>query len=109
MIENANLRFINVTMGWDMEPRAVDRVYIDPNTIRSGDYFTSTANDGLASIIMYGSGAYVSHNVMALWFEEGLYIVESTDPVIKRTPWEQYLEENPYMICHLPLTDEKAA
>lgn len=86
-LEAANLRFINVTMEWDMEPRTLGEIVIDPNTIKSGDYLTCTGADGISSIIMYGSGAYVAHNVMALWFEDGLHIVESTDPVIKRTPW----------------------
>jgi hypothetical protein len=34
--------------------------------------------DGLASLIMYGTGAHISHNVMALRMEDDeLYIVES--------------------------------
>eukprot|EP00351_Strombidinopsis_sp_SopsisLIS2011_P002308 CAMPEP_0116879920 /NCGR_PEP_ID=MMETSP0463-20121206/11772_1 /TAXON_ID=181622 /ORGANISM="Strombidinopsis sp, Strain SopsisLIS2011" /LENGTH=74 /DNA_ID=CAMNT_0004529827 /DNA_START=1006 /DNA_END=1230 /DNA_ORIENTATION=- len=74
-------------MGWEMEPRPINEVIIDPNTIKSGDYFSACDTNGLSAIIMYGTGAFVSHNVMALWFEDGLYIVESTDPVIVRTPW----------------------
>lgn len=33
--------------------------------------------DGLGQIIMYGTGAYLSHNTMALRFDGELYIVES--------------------------------
>lgn len=87
MIERSNLRFLNEATGREMEPRPINEVVIDPNTIKSGDYFAYTVIDGLSTIIMYGTGAFVSHNVMALWFEDGLHIVESTDPVIKRTPW----------------------
>lgn len=33
--------------------------------------------DGLGQIIMYGTGAYLGHNTMALRFDGELYIVES--------------------------------
>lgn len=35
--------------------------------------------DGLDPMIMYGTGARVGHNVMALRFDGELYIVESQD------------------------------
>ena len=34
--------------------------------------------DGAGSLIMYGTGSRVGHNVMAMRFDGELYIVEST-------------------------------
>lgn len=35
--------------------------------------------DGLDPMIMYGTGAKIGHNVMALRFDGELYVVESQD------------------------------
>jgi len=49
--------------------------------------------DGLGAIIMYGTGAHIGHNAMALWFDSELYVVESTDPGgLQRTPWKPWLD-----------------
>lgn len=83
------LNFINITMEWDWgQPREIRDVDLDPSTVRSGDFLAVTGIDGLSAIIMYGSGSFIDHSVMFLWFEDGLYTVESTDPVIKRTPFD---------------------
>ena len=74
---NANLEFLNNTMGIIMEDRTNETLDIE-DFIQSGDYLTVMRLDGLAPIVMYGSGAHASHATMALRFPDGeLYIVES--------------------------------
>lgn len=110
-IEEAFINFVNITMEWEWEPREIKNVDLDPSQIRSGDFIAMTGIDALSAIIMYGSASYIDHSLMFLWFEDGLYIVESTDPVIKRTPFETFMNN-----CHrgdtsvswLPLSDEMA-
>jgi hypothetical protein len=48
--------------------------------------------DGEGAVIQYGTGSAFGHTLCALWFEDGLYIVESTGPVVKRTPYAQWME-----------------
>lgn len=94
-----------------MVERPIRNVDIDPSTVRSGDFFAVTGLDGLSAIIMYGSGSYIDHSVMALWFDDGLYIVESTDPVIKRTPFDEYMNivhGSDTLFSYLPINDELA-
>ena len=74
--------------------------------------------DGLDQIIMYGTGAYIGHNVMALRMEDDeLYIVESQDawywPThgIQRTPfkeWIQNAKNASFNVAWLPLSEESA-
>lgn len=93
----ANVRFLSNSMGYTMEKRKARRVDIDESTIHSGDFFPVIRLDGLAPIIMYGSGAWASHCTMALWFDDELYIVESTDgwywPTggLQRTPYKTWV------------------
>mmetsp|Transcript_16656 Transcript_16656/g.11804 ORF Transcript_16656/g.11804 Transcript_16656/m.11804 type:complete len:315 (-) Transcript_16656:50-994(-) len=105
-------------MNYTMTPRETTKVVIDPNTIHSGDFFPVIRMDGLAPIIMYGSGSWASHCTMALWFDDELYIVESTDgwywPVggLQRTPYAQWMEQAEhasYYVSHLPLNEESRA
>ena len=42
--------------------------------------------DGLGALIQYGTGGHINHCVMALRFDGELYIVESTDGGIQRSP-----------------------
>lgn len=56
--------------------------------------------DGLDQIIMYGTGAYIGHNVMALRMEDDeLYILESQDawywPThgLQRTKWADWIKQ----------------
>lgn len=110
-VEKAFVNFVNITMEWDMVERPIRNVDIDPSTVRSGDFFAVTGLDGLSAIIMYGSGSYIDHSVMALWFDDGLYIVESTDPVIKRTPFDEYMNivhGSDTLFSYLPINDELA-
>jgi len=60
-------------------------------------------------VITYGTGAAFSHMLEFLWFDDGLYIVESTAPVIKRTPWRTLIQERydgAFSLVYMPLTAE---
>lgn len=50
---------------------------VDEDLIQSGDFFVIIRLDGLDPIVMWGSGSYAGHCVMALRFNGELYIVES--------------------------------
>mmetsp|Transcript_3108 Transcript_3108/g.2102 ORF Transcript_3108/g.2102 Transcript_3108/m.2102 type:complete len:253 (+) Transcript_3108:840-1598(+) len=101
---------MNISMGYDLQPRQIHTVEIDASMIRSGDHFGMFSLDGSSSLIMYGSGSYTDHSTMALWFDDGLYIVESNTPVIRRTPYSQWIESvrRSSMVAWNPLTDELA-
>jgi len=114
-MEDANLRFLRTAMNYTMEKRETTNVWIDESEIHSGDFFPVIRMDGLAPMIMYGSGAYASHSVVSVWYPDGLYMVESTDgwywPVggIQKTPYKQWMEQAErasYFVSHLPLNEE---
>jgi hypothetical protein len=74
-------------------------VDIDPDLIQSGDFFGVMRVDGFVSIIMYGTGAHIGHNVMALRMEDNeLYIVESQGNAkwpksgLQRTKWVDWVK-----------------
>ena len=74
----------------------------------SGDLLGSYRPDGLTSIISYGTGAAFSHMLEFLWFDDGLYVVESTAPVIKRTPWRELIQERydlAFSLVYMPLNE----
>ena len=94
----ANLKFMKEAMNWEWEERETQKVEIDPSLVQSGDFLGVLRMDGLASLIMYGTGATISHNVMALRMEDDeLYIVESTGNeffgfAIQRTKWADWMD-----------------
>jgi len=101
-----------------MEEREITKVEIDPSTIRSGDFFGLIRLDGTSPIIMYGTGAGITHCTIAVHIDGELYIAESTDGNyvtahgIQKTKWADWIklkEETSYHVIHLPLTDEAAA
>jgi hypothetical protein len=115
---DANLRFLTETIGYTMEERTIQNVDIDESLIQSGDFFGVVRLDGTSPMIMYGTGGRFSHCTQALWFEDGLYIVESQGagywPIngIQRTPfatWVQMARERDYNVAWLPLKKEIAA
>lgn len=117
-MEDLSKQFLSETMGYSMEKRAINHVDVDPSTIKSGDFLGNVRLDGLSPIIMYGTGARFSHCLMALWFDDGLYIVESQGagywPVfgIQRTPWDEWIQlarARDYNTIWLPLKDDIAA
>lgn len=72
------MKFLKDAMDYTLQPRENQFVDIDPSLIQSGDFIGIMRLDGLDQIIMYGTGARVGHNVMALRMEDDeLYIVES--------------------------------
>lgn len=52
---------------------------IDPSLIKDGDFLAITRLDGEDVLILYGSGSHATHSVMALHFNDELYIVESDE------------------------------
>lgn len=75
------------TMYYAPQVRPIEIVTIDPDLIQSGDMFGTGGINAMSSLIMYGPGSRLAHSLMALRFDGELYILESTDPYIKRTPW----------------------
>jgi len=78
-MEKANVEFLNNTMHWELEERPLSEIEYDPDLIQSGDFIGILRLDGLDPLIMYGSGTYCGHSVMALRFDGELYIIESQD------------------------------
>lgn len=78
-MEKANVEFIRQSMQIPFAERSVNKIEIDPATIQSGDFFGLIRLDGTSPIIMYGTGAPISHCAMAIHIDGELYIVESTD------------------------------
>lgn len=94
---NADRAFLLESMGYDLPPRPINFVDIDPSLVKSGDFLGVTRLDGLNPMIMYGTGSHIGHCTTALHFDDGLYIVESQGskiwPVagIQRTPFAQWI------------------
>ena len=99
-MEEANVKFIKQAINIDMVKRDTKKVEIDPSLIKSGDFLGVMRLDGLDQIIMYGTGAHIGHNVMALRMEDDeLYIVESQDawywptPNLQRTKFADWMKQ----------------
>ena len=96
-MEKGNVLFLKEAMQLDLEPRETKKVTIDPNLIQDGDMMAVMRLDGLDEIIMYGTGAHIGHNTMALRFDGELYIVESQAawywPTVnlQRTKWDDWI------------------
>lgn len=117
-MEKANLDFLKWSQNIEFEERPIQKVEIDENEIQSGDYFAVMRLDGLDPMIMYGTGSRSGHSVMALRFDDGLYIIESQDawywPVhrIQRNKFSEWIrnaENCDFHMVHMPLSDEKRA
>lgn len=116
---NADRNFLWETMGYDLPERGGDIwVDIEESMVKSGDFFGVTRLDGLNPMIMYGTGSHIGHCTTALWFDDGLYIVESQGnqlwPVqgIQRTPFKQWINqtrERDMAVIWLPLKEDVAA
>ena len=93
-VQEATAKMIEETMGWKQELRTQNLTWIDPGLIQSGDFLAVTRMVGLGAIIMYGSGAHISHSLMALRFDGELYILESVGPVpgVRRTKFSEWIE-----------------
>lgn len=124
-MQKANIDWLSQSMGLELEERTTHKVEIDPDLIKSGDFFAIYRLDGLDPIIMYGTGSHIGHTTMALRFDGELYVVEAQDawywPThnIQRTKWAdwvKYAENADFQLSWLPLRadisekfDEKAA
>ena len=93
-VQEATAEMIEETMGWKQEKRTQNLTWIDPGLIQSGDFLAVTRMVGLGAIIMYGSGAHISHSLMALRFDGELYILESVGPLpgVRRTKFSEWIE-----------------
>jgi hypothetical protein len=76
-MENENVAFLSEVMNYNLIKRPVNKVEIDESQIKSGDFLAIMRLDGLDPIIMYGTGSHAGHSTMALWFDDGLYVIES--------------------------------
>jgi hypothetical protein len=118
-MEEANVKFIKEAMNVELEARETTSVDIDPSLIQSGDFLGVMRLDGLDQIIMYGTGAYIGHNVMALRMEDDeLYILESQDawywPThgLQRTKfadWIKYAEDASFHVTWHRMRDDVRA
>jgi len=100
-------------------PKAGQTIPMDESQIHSGDFFAITRLDGLDPMIDWGMGGTTGHTATALWFEDGLYVCESTvnsaywpTNGIQRTPYAQWIEQArnaSYLLAVVPLSDEKRA
>ena len=115
-MEKANKEFLKWGLNWDLQERPhKDYIDIDKSLIKSGDYFAVLRLDGLDPMIMYGTGSHSGHSVMAMWFDDELYIVESQDswywPVhrIQRTRFDEWMrnaQNCDFNVAFLPLSEE---
>ena len=97
-LERDFIDFMKGAMGRDFDDdpelqRVNQRVDIDPDLVQSGDFLATARTDGLNALIMYATGSAVGHSAMALRVDGELYIVESEDPVITRTPWNEWIDK----------------
>ena len=114
----ANLAFLNHSMGLVLEERQTQEYEYDENLIQSGDFFSILRLDGLDPIIMFGTGSHAGHSVMALRIDGQLYIVESQgawywpQAGIQRTPFKQWIEwarNADFNVVHMPLNSDARA
>lgn len=117
-MEEVNVNFLAAAMEYDLVPRDIKKVEIDPDTIQSGDFFAIMRLDGLDPIVMWGTGSHAGHSTMALRFDGELYVVESQDAWywpqvnIQRTPWAEWIqwaENADFHVSHLPLNADARA
>jgi len=122
LMVDENVKFIEQNMQWHMIERKINQVNVSKSDIRSGDYLGIMRLDGLDPLIMWGIGSHTGHTAVALWFEDDLYICESTDTEglpaliywpppygIIRTPYDQWIQqamEANYHVVLLPLAEE---
>ncbi|KAJ4457546.1 putative Tryptophan synthase alpha chain [Paratrimastix pyriformis] len=99
-------QYMNVT--WTTRPDPTP-IFLDESLIHSGDVLIMTDLEGTSFFIHFVTGSHASHGALFLWFEDGLYVVESTMPVITRTPYRTWLASHfhdGYDVVFLPLREE---
>lgn len=75
--EYANVEWINKNLKYEFVRREIEDNVIDESYIGSGDFFGAVRLDGMSPMIMYGTGAHLSHCIMSLWIDGELYMIES--------------------------------
>lgn len=121
-MEEANIKFLERSIGYTMEKRDVHRIYVNKTDIHTGDFLAITRLDGLDEIIMYGSGSHVGHSTVAFWSdidgEMDLYVLESQAgwywprdgiQMNKFDQWIQWADDASFNIVVLPLKPEVRA
>lgn len=81
---------------------------IDPKFIQSGDLFTSFNLGNVSPLIMWGTGGKVSHNAVAAWIDDELYVLEASFIIekIKYTDWIKERNSNGQFVALHPLKPE---
>lgn len=114
-----NAEFLRDYAGVDMRKREDRSARIpDEEDVQSGDLFCIVRLDGLDPLIMWGSGSFCGHNVVALRINSTLYITESQTKssywptnFVQRTPYAQWMkqaQEASYNVLHLRLSPTHA-
>jgi len=101
-----NKEFLAERLEWAVQERPVNYVNLTDDQIQNGDYLGIFRADGLDPMIMWGAGGHTGHTAMALWFPDGLHIIESTDTFgvppmqywpppygVIRTPYAQWVKQ----------------
>jgi len=112
-----NLQFLKDHMNVVMPVREIERVNIDPKTVKSGDFLGVIRLDGLDPMLAWAMGSHTGHTCITIWIDGQLYVAESTvkseywpTDGIQVTPWETWLdqaEKADYNVVHLPLDPAK--
>jgi hypothetical protein len=120
-MEKANVEFLDKYVGYKQNHRGEwgeKVIEIDEKKIKSGDFLAVTRLDGLDPVIMFGTGARLGHCAMFLWFDDELYVIESTDGVfwpksgiqkIKYREWLKYAHDTDKLVAYVPLKEEYRA
>lgn len=80
-MEKASLSFMKWALEYDMVQRPIQKVEIDESLLHSGDFIGVIRLDGLSPMIMYGTGAHLSHCTVLYRDPKNneLYVLESND------------------------------
>lgn len=115
-----NVDFMDAYPHMTMSPRDASSNLPPPaEEVHSGDFFGIIRLDGLDPMLAWGMGSTTGHTTIAMWFEDGLYICESTvtdsywpTNGIQRTPYDTWLQQAldaDFNAVHVPLSAEARA
>jgi len=115
-----NVDFVESYTDFKYPPREEsENTFVPEHKISSGDFFGVVRHDGLDDMLAWGMGSTTGHTTTPIWFEDGLYVTESTvddsywpTDGIQRTPYKQWLKqarEASFNVVHVPLNDEAKA
>lgn len=115
-----NVKFLEAYTDFKYPARdASENTILSEDQIQSGDFFGVIRMDGLDPMLGWGMGSTTGHTTAALWFEDGLYVTESTvldsywpTDGIQRTPYKQWVKqarEAGFNVVHIPLNEQARA